>query len=159
MVDKLVPQKGLWLESPLLTLLLEAFDLTDKLLELESIFEMMAAAKKSRSKRHRRGRKEKSPDEIAQSFVACPRCGFFLASYRLIHDDYAEAVEKSNGKILDLTWDNATRILVQKSFGCQIPQDAYHFEGACNDCRRTFVYKAPATRRINETFQIDISPG
>lgn len=120
---------------------------------------MMATTEKSPSKSSGQRREEQTPDEIAQTFVSCPRCGFFLAGYRLIHDDYAGAVGKSNGKTLDLTWDNATRILVQKSFGCQIPQDAYHFEGSCKDCRRTFVYKAPATRRIKETFQIDIIPG
>jgi hypothetical protein len=128
-------------------------------LELESILEMMADTKKSQSKNDSQRLKEKSQDEIAQAFVACPRCSFFLASYRLIHDDYAEAAGKSNGKFLDLTWDNATRILVQKSYGCQIPHDVYHFEGSCKDCRRTFVYKAPATRRTKELFQINISPG
>lgn len=133
--------------------------MTDIPLELESAIEMMTASNKTHSKRQSRRRKEKTPDDIAKAFVACPRCGFFLAGYRLLHDDYDEAVGKSNGKILDLTWDNATRTLVQKSFGCQIHQDAYHYEGTCQDCRRTFVYKAPATRRINESFQIDISPG
>lgn len=159
MVEKLVQQKGLRLESPLKTLLLGKIDLTDISLGLESIIDMMTSTERTPAKRQSRRRKEKTPDDIAEAFVACPRCGFFLAGYRLIHDDYAEAVGKSNGKILDLTWDNATRTLVQKSYGCHIHQDAYHYEGTCQDCRRTFVYKAPATRRIQESFQIEISPG
>lgn len=133
--------------------------MTDTSLELESAIEMSTATDKTRSKRQGKHREDKTPDDVARAFVACPRCGFFLAGYRLLHDDYDEAVGKSNGKILDLTWDNSTRILVQKSYGCQIQQDAYHYQGTCQECRRSFVYKAPATRRINESFQIDISPG
>lgn len=119
----------------------------------------MADTEETQSKHQIRRSKGKTPDEIAEAFVACPRCAFFLAGYRLIHDDYDEAVGKSNGKVLDLIWDNATRTLVQKSYGCQIQQDAYHFEGTCKDCCRTFVYKAPATRRTKESFQIEVDPG
>jgi hypothetical protein len=119
---------------------------------------MMTPTEEKRPKHQSSRQMDRTPDEVAKTFIACPRCGFFLAGYRMIHDDYGEAVRKSKGKVLDLTWDKATRDLVQKSYGCRIHQDAYHFEGICQDCRRSFVYRAPATRRVDESFQIKISP-
>ena len=98
-------------------------------------------------------------ETVAGAFVACPRCSFFLAGYRLIHDDFAEAVEKSQGNWLDLTWNSATRNLVQKSFGCRIDQDTFHFEGVCKECRRSFVYKASPTERSTEVFRIEVNHG
>jgi hypothetical protein len=100
-----------------------------------------------------------APASVTRSFVACPRCSFFLAGYRLIHDDFAEAVSNRQGNWLNLTWNSASRSLVQKSFGWWIGMDATHYEGICQDCRRIFIYSGPTVRKDLETFDVQIKPG
>ena len=96
--------------------------------------------------------------DIRHSFVACPRCSFFLAGYSLIHDDLDVSIENTAGKWLDLTWSISTRRLVQKSYGIMINQIDFHYEGVCVDCRRVFVFSTSDSEPPQVTFAIKINP-
>jgi len=95
---------------------------------------------------------------VTKAFVACSRCSFFLAGYRTLHDDFEQVVENSQSNWLDLTWNSAIRDLIYKSYGSQFQEDVFHFEGMCPDCRRTFVFRGPATSRKSDAFRIQIHP-
>jgi hypothetical protein len=82
-----------------------------------------------------------------------------LAGYRLIHDDFKEAVSNRHGNWLNLTWNSASRSLIQKNFGWWIGVDAVHYEGICQDCRRVFVYSGPTATNNLDTFEVQIKPG
>jgi len=75
-------------------------------------------------------------------FVACGRCSFSLAGYRVIHgpDSVDEALSKSGGKWLNLQWDTETQELLHKSYGWRLDISWYHIEACCPECRRRFVY-------------------
>ncbi|HSG18870.1 MAG TPA: hypothetical protein VLE70_21430 [Anaerolineae bacterium] len=106
------------------------------------------------------GRRRDKPrtDQVSAYFAACPRCSFFLAGYRLVQQDFGEAVKKSNSGWLDLTWNLAVRNLVQKSFGCEMADDLQVFQGICPSCRRTFVYEAHQEEGEADQFSIKINP-
>lgn len=74
-------------------------------------------------------------------FVACGRCSFFLAGYRVLHgaDQLAEAAEASDDEWLALKWDHATRRLVQESYGSRLDIEFYYFDSRCPECQRRFV--------------------
>ena len=101
----------------------------------------------------------KALESVVRSFVACPRCSFFLAGYRLIHDDFAEAVSNRHGNWLYLKWNSATRGLIQKNFGWWIGVDATHYEGICQDCRRVFIYSGLTDKTDLESFEVQVKPG
>jgi hypothetical protein len=87
------------------------------------------------------------------AFNGCARCSFFLAGYRLLHDDFHTAVDQSEDGWLTFSWDHAVNRLVYKSYGCQLEADAYHYQGSCQFCRRAFIFEAaeeeaPATLQI-----------
>lgn len=103
-------------------------------------------------------RDQKRIDDVKASFTACPRCSFFLAGYRLIQQDFEEAVEKSTSGWLDLTWNLAVRNLIQKSFGCELVGDPQVFHGICPACRRAFVYEASQEEGEPDQFSIKINP-
>lgn len=73
------------------------------------------------------------------AFNGCARCSFFLAGYRLIHDDFDQAVEQEEDGWLTLSWDHAVNQLVYKSYGCQLEADVYHYQGICQFCQRAFI--------------------
>lgn len=74
-------------------------------------------------------------------FVACGRCSFFLAGYRVIHgkDQLEQAIEASDDEWLTLRWDHNTRQLVQSSYGSRLDIEFYYFDGRCPECQRRFV--------------------
>jgi hypothetical protein len=116
------------------------------------------ARSKSSSKGNRKTKKrELTPqDNVVAAFMGCARCSFFLAGYRLIYQDFDEAVEKSEGGHLMLSWNHAVKQLVQKSYGKQIEADAYHLQGSCKECQRAFVFQAGETAERPSTLQIAI---
>lgn len=116
-------------------------------------------AKIKSSSRGKRGRKKPEPtpqDKVVAAFLACGRCSFFLAGYRLIVDDFEQAVEKSEGNYLTLSWNHAVRQLVQKSYGSQIEVDAFHFQGSCKECRRSFTFQMGNSAEEPPTLEIAI---
>lgn len=111
------------------------------------------------SSKGKRGRKKSEPtaqDKVVAAFLGCGRCSFFLAGYRLIFDDFEQAVEKSEGNYLTLSWNHAVRELVHKSYGSQIEVDAYHFQGSCKECWRAFTFQMGETAEEPPTLEIAI---
>ena len=78
-------------------------------------------------------------------FSACGRCSMFLAAYRLHYDDSVlqTAVKNIEGGWLALPWDPAIRELINKSYGCRIDVESFHFESFCPECHGLFVYSEP----------------
>ena len=115
---------------------------------------------KSTNKETRIDRQPRPKDDkaVARSFVACPRCGYFLANYRMIHDDYETSVSSGHGNWLRLSWGPQIPRLLLESYGCEIDADVDHFEGTCVDCRRNFIYRGPTNRRQDAGFRIEIKP-
>lgn len=76
-----------------------------------------------------------------EEFVACGRCSFFLAGYRVLHGTEAleQAAQKSDDQWLTLIWDLETRRLVQSSYGSRLDIDFYYFDGRCPECQRRYV--------------------
>ena len=77
-------------------------------------------------------------------FIACGRCSFFLAGYRVIHgaDELKQAAEASDDEWLTLSWDHETRRLVQSSYGSRLDIEFYYYDGRCPECQRRFVIGA-----------------
>ena len=101
--------------------------------------------KRGQRRNARRNEKEKSDlDLVVDDFVACGRCSFFLAGYRVLHGMEAlkEAAEASDDEWLVLRWDMATKQLVQKSYGSRLDIEFYYFDGRCPECQRRFVIEA-----------------
>lgn len=119
----------------------------------------MAQSKSKNPKDSKDQEANKALSSVVRSFVACPRCSFFLVGYRLIHDDFAEAGSNHQDNWLHLTWNSATRSLVQKNFGWWIGVDATHYEGICQDCRRVFIYGGLTDGKNLESFEVQIKPG
>jgi len=113
----------------------------------------------SRRKKRSKHADATSPEQVTSSFVACPRCSFFLTGYKLIHSDFNEAVEKSSDGWLDLTWSHETRRLILKTYGSRIDRETLHFEGICHDCSRVFVCGESEEESDNAYFHIEIVPG
>jgi uncharacterized C2H2 Zn-finger protein len=120
---------------------------------------MTAPASSSRRKRRSRHTDDLTPERVTSSFLACPRCSFFLSGYKLINVDFIQAVEKSDNGWLDLTWNHDTRHLVQKSYGYMINKDTIQYEGICRDCQRVFTYGQPESAEESTRFRIEIVPG
>jgi hypothetical protein len=95
-------------------------------------------------------------DKAAAAFLGCPRCSFFLAGYRLIYQDFEEAVDKSEDGFLTLSWNHAVKQLIQKSYGTEIEGDVFHYQGSCKACQRAFVFQAGETAEQPAALQIAI---
>lgn len=82
--------------------------------------------------------------KILRNFVACDRCSFFLAGYRVIHglDDLEAAASTQSDQWLSLSWDRETRHLLQKSYGGRLDVDLYYYDSHCPACQRRFIYQA-----------------
>ena len=107
----------------------------------------------------RSGQKDKmSKSEVVFSFVACPRCSYFLSSYRLLHDDFDSAVNESAAGWLNLHWDHGVRLLVQKSFGSHNNMELETFEGICPECRRPYAYQKLDPEIDATSFKVKIVP-
>ena len=99
-----------------------------------------------------------SKNEVIASFVACPRCSYFLIGYRLLSDDFDSAVDKSAAGWLSLSWNHEIRLLVQKSYGSQIYMDLDTFQGICHECKRPYSYKRLDPEVNKSTFKVKIVP-
>ncbi|MGH2535970.1 MAG: hypothetical protein ACRDHL_01085 [Candidatus Promineifilaceae bacterium] len=79
--------------------------------------------------------------EVEAAFVACPRCAYFLAGYKLIYPDYERAV-KSSGREgwLRLRWDQQVAELLERSYGAPVDIACLRFETLCPACQRPFAY-------------------
>ncbi len=119
---------------------------------------MKAPASSSRRKKRSKQPDGTTPEIATASFVACPRCSFFLTGYKLIQPDFIEAVEHSSDGWLNLTWNHDTRRLIQKTYGNRIDKDTIRFEGVCRDCQRVFVFGAEEEGE-SASFRIEIVPG
>ena len=99
-----------------------------------------------------------SISEVTASFVACPRCSYFLSSYRLLHEDFDSAVENSAEGWLLLSYDRDVSILVQKSFGSHVYMDLDAFQGICRECQRPYSYQKIDPETEKTSFKIKIVP-
>ena len=74
-------------------------------------------------------------------FIACGRCSFFLAGYRVIHGVEAlqRAADESDDDWLRLEWDHETQRLVQDSYGSRLDISFYYYDGRCPECQRRYV--------------------
>jgi hypothetical protein len=115
---------------------------------------------KSTNKERRIDRRARPKDAkaVARAFVACPRCGYFLANYRLLHDDFETSANNGHGNWLRLSWGPQIPRLILKSYGYPFDTELDHFEGTCVDCRRNFIYRGPTSRRKEADFRIEIKP-
>jgi hypothetical protein len=120
---------------------------------------MTAPASSSRRKRRSRHTDELTPEKVTSSFLACPRCSFFLSGYKLINADFTQAVEKSDDGWLDLSWNHDTRRLIQKTYGCMINEDTIQYEGICRECQRVFTCGQPESAEDSTPFRIELVPG
>ena len=120
---------------------------------------MTAPASTSRRKRRSRHIDNLTPEKVTSAFLACPRCSFFLSGYKLIHSDLAEAAKTSEDGWLNLTWNDATRLLVQKNFGCFIDKNTISYEGTCRDCQRVLFCRAEADGEEAVRLLIEVVPG
>lgn len=90
------------------------------------------------------------------AFMGCARCSFFLAGYRLLHDDFEKAVDAREDGWVTLTWDHSVNQLVYKSYGSDLESDAYYYQWSCKFCRRAFVYRAGEGEEQLSTLRIAI---
>jgi hypothetical protein len=95
----------------------------------------------SNGKKSRR-KVETTPEwaKVQRDFLACGRCGYFLAGYRVLRGlpELEAAIAESKGEWLTLHWDEDTRRLMQKSLGCHLDVEWHHFESICPACYRRF---------------------
>ena len=111
--------------------------------------------------KRKRVRREGDPtvDEVVAKFSACGRCCYFLAGYRVVCgvEDLEAAVENSKSGWLELTWNQAMRELVHKSFASRVDVDFFRYEGCCPECRRHFICESGEGEQPG-TFRIVIVP-
>ncbi|MDX1613817.1 MAG: hypothetical protein R3300_05865 [Candidatus Promineifilaceae bacterium] len=85
-----------------------------------------------------------TPEAVTAAFVPCGRCSFFLSGYRLIHDDFKQAVAESQDRRLRLSGGRDTRLLLHKTFGIRLDVASYRYERLCPECQRRYVYESGA---------------
>lgn len=100
-------------------------------------------------------------ERVLRNFVACDRCSFFLAGYRVIHglDNLEAAAKNQSDRWLALSWNSETRHLLQKSYGGQLDVELYYYDSHCPACRRRFIYEAGEEEEGGETaasFRIEV---
>lgn len=116
-------------------------------------------------KRGRKGQRSKTLNlrDLLKQFVACGRCGYFLAGYRVLHGVEAleEAAEASDDGWLDLVWDQQTRRLIYQSYGLRAEPDMFYYDVCCDECQRRIVYEADEELEegVVETFRVDVKLG
>jgi hypothetical protein len=94
----------------------------------------------------RRGRPQR-PNRTSNAGAAvlaltvCSRCSYFVAGYRLIHDDLETAAAGLQDGWLELTGDELTRQLAAVSYGIHPENEIYFYSGCCRECRRVFTFQ------------------
>ncbi len=98
--------------------------------------------------------------QVTERFAACGRCSYFWAGYRVIfgQEALATAVAQSESGWLELEWNMQMPELVHKSYGVRLDISHLHYEGSCQECRRTFAYEAAENEDETDEFRIEISP-
>ena len=92
----------------------------------------------------RRKRRHYSEEDILLRFTSCGRCGLFLTTYRLAHDqEFLEAIDEIEADWLILPWHPGMRELVNKSYGSPVDVQSFFLEGTCPECYRSFSYAEP----------------
>ena len=93
------------------------------------------------------GRDKQVLNDALTRFTSCGLCSLFLAAYRLNYDDadLQSAVNNIGGGWLTLPWDPSIRDLINKTYGCRVDVEGYHFESCCPDCHLPFIYLEPDT--------------
>lgn len=113
----------------------------------------------------RRGRKKHRPTtlklrDLLKQFVACGRCGYFLAGYRVLHGVEAleEAAAECDDGWLELIWDQQTRHLVHQSYGVRPEPDFFYYDICCEECQRRIVYEddEELEEEMEKTFRVDV---
>jgi hypothetical protein len=117
---------------------------------------MVKSKSSSRGKRKPKQSEPTPQESVAAAFLSCARCSFFLVGYRLLHNDFDEAVQRREDGRLTLTWDHAVKQLIQKSYGVQIEADAFHYQGSCKACQRAFIFQEGQGDDQPPTLQIAI---
>jgi hypothetical protein len=120
---------------------------------------MTAPSGTTRRKRRTKIDEDLTQEKVTSSFLVCPRCSYFLSGYKLINDDFTQAVEGSTDGWLDLKWNHQTRLHIYKSFGYRIDEDTLRYEGLCRDCQRVFMIGKPDGDETAPYFRIEIIPG
>jgi len=106
--------------------------------------EVKAALKSISPPAGRRKRRHYSEEDVHLRFTSCARCGLFLTTYRLSHNqEFIEAIEEIDADWLILPWHPGMRELVNKSFGSPVDVQSYFLEGTCPECQRPFSYAEP----------------
>ena len=97
---------------------------------------------------------------LNNAFVACPRCGYFLTSYRVLFGiPHIEAsLAESGAGRMPLTWNIQVRDLVYRSYGYRIDQAFDQFQLACSECRRVLIYEPAESDETSAVFEIDLMP-
>ena len=114
------------------------------------------------AKNSSRRRKEDKPapalEHVLQNFVACDRCSFFLAGYRVIHgvDNLENAAKEIADRWLSLSWNDDIRQLLQDSYGGRLDLNLFYYDSQCPSCRRRFLYKAAEEKGEEPLFRIEI---
>lgn len=102
---------------------------------------------------------EPSPElaRVLRNFVACDRCSFFLAGYRVIHglENLETAVKNQADNWIALSWNEETGRLLQKSYGGRLDVALYYYDGRCPVCGRRFTYQA-GEEEEQASFRIEI---
>jgi hypothetical protein len=93
------------------------------------------------------------------ALTACSRCSYFVAGYRLIHDDLETAAAALQDGWLELTGDELTRQLVAVSYGIQPESEIYFYSGCCRECRRVFVFQQASDSDQPGTMRFRIGAG
>ncbi|MDT8305944.1 MAG: hypothetical protein RRC07_08420 [Anaerolineae bacterium] len=102
--------------------------------------------------------------QVIANFVACDRCSFFLAGYKILFGDgqIEDAITASDGHWLLLHWDPQTRHLLQKSYGGRLDMEFDYYDSQCPACQRRFVYeddeKGEQLGGREQHFRIEIKP-
>jgi hypothetical protein len=92
----------------------------------------------------RRKRRHYSEKDVLLRFTTCGRCGLFLTTYRLEHNQaFLEAIEEIDADWLILPWNPGMRELVNKSYGAPVDVQSYFLEGTCPECYRPFSFAEP----------------
>jgi hypothetical protein len=102
-----------------------------------------------------------SLQQVVDNFVACDRCSFFWAAYRILHGQPAleAAVAAIDGSWLELVWDGPTRHLLHKSYGGDLDVELFYYASHCPACQRRYIYGTGTEEdEAPTTFRIEVQP-
>lgn len=114
--------------------------------------------KKAYKQKAHNQKKYSSYRQVLKRFVACGRCGYFLAGYRALHgvESLEAAAEQQENGSLRLVWDAPTRELIFRSYGVRPEPKPMLFEVLCEECQRRLSYRETREGEPAGYFYIDI---